>query len=76
VVHHRNGDLSPVQANTTTAARVGIPQANSRGAARAAWPVRAPDLRERLPRSAGIELQAGTGRRQPHRGAASSGRHG
>ena len=29
VVHHRNGDLSPVQANTTRAARVGIPQANS-----------------------------------------------
>jgi hypothetical protein len=29
VVHHRNGDLSPAQANTTRAARVGIPQANS-----------------------------------------------
>ena len=34
VVHHRNGDLSPVQANTTRAARVGIPQAISGGAAR------------------------------------------
>ena len=34
VVHHRNGDLSPVQANTTRAARVGIPQAISGGTAR------------------------------------------
>ena len=34
MVHHRNGDLSPVKANTTRAARVGIPQANSGAAAR------------------------------------------
>jgi len=29
VVHHRNGDLSPVQTNTPRDARVRIPQANS-----------------------------------------------
>ena len=33
VVHHRNGDLSPVQANTTRAVRDGLPQASSSGAA-------------------------------------------
>jgi len=68
VLHHRNGDLSPVQANTTTAVRAGLPQASSSSAAR---PHDYPSVwvgSETKIMGKGTELQPRSRLPHPHRG--------
>jgi hypothetical protein len=75
VVHHRNGDPSPLQANTTEALSVGISPARGGGSAtRLLIPGMLPA--ETAKAAAETASRARAGLRQPHHEAPSSGQRG
>jgi hypothetical protein len=76
MVHHRNGDPSPLQANTTMAGQAAIWQAKEKQQYRPSDRYGRLTCGKRRRRRAGMKSPARARPWQPHHGAYSSGKHG